>query len=203
MAFASVAQLATYLNRTLTTGEQNQATMMLAQASAAIQAEVGQTIELVEDDEVTLRGNWGSKLTLPQRPVTGVAEVAIDDVAMTIDVDYTWDGSQTLYRGVWSIETGTWCPRGPYDDEFWGGPQAQITVTYSHGLASDDPKMDVIRGVCLAMVKRGMDSPGGGVTQQSETLGPYSHAETFATPAGGAIALNPAERRIVRKVVGR
>ena len=38
-----------------------------------------QTIELVEDDEVVLRGNFGSKLTLPERPVTAVTAVEIDD----------------------------------------------------------------------------------------------------------------------------
>lgn len=199
MSFAEVEDLATYLNRTLTTGEAAQASMMIAQASAAIQAEVHQTIELVEDDEVVLRGNFGSKLTLPERPVTAVTAVEIDGAA----VSYTWDGKQTLYRGTWNLVGDLWAPFPQNAALFWGGEAAQVTVTYSHGIASTDAKMDVIRGVCLAMVKRGMDSPGGGVTQQSETLGPYSHAETFAAPAGGSIALNPAERRIVRKVMGR
>lgn len=203
MAFASVSNLATYLNRTLSAGEQAQATMMLTQATEAIKAEVHQSIELVEDDEVVLRGNWGAKLTLPERPVTAVTAVDIEGTVLADDVSYTWDGVQTLYRGNWSIISGQWAPYPHNAGLFWGGDMAQVTVTYSHGLDVTDPKMDVIRGVCLAMVKRGMDSPGGGVTQQSETLGPYSHSETFASVSGGSIAMNPAERRIVRKVMGR
>lgn len=200
MAFANAADLQIMLNRTFTTGQIKQAEALLDQATSAIQSEVSQTITLVEDDVAVLRGSWSGKLILPERPVVEITDLDIDGTEMVEGTGFTWDGHQTLYRGRWTTADGVWesVASGPYNaDLHWGGPQAQVTVTYSHGF-TDVP--EVIKGVCLAMVARTLPNPGGAVT--SETLGPYSVTYGTSTLAGSC-ALNPAERRIVRKAVGR
>ncbi|NUT04719.1 MAG: hypothetical protein HOV76_14665 [Hamadaea sp.] len=41
---------------------------------------------------------------------------------------------------------------------------------------------DILKMVVAGMVKRALISPAEGVSQQSETAGPYSHSQTFANP---------------------
>lgn len=41
---------------------------------------------------------------------------------------------------------------------------------------------DILRMVVAGMVKRALISPAEGVSQQSESAGPYSHSQTFANP---------------------
>nr|DAV97122.1 MAG TPA: hypothetical protein [Caudoviricetes sp.] len=43
-----------------------------------------------------------------------------------------------------------------------------------------------VKPVCVAMVARAVNAPGAmaGITQQSETAGPYSSSFTFANPTG-------------------
>lgn len=189
-AFATIDDVGVYMNRSLSTGEAAQAQMLLNIATSNIQQETHQTVTLVEDDVAVLRGSFGSVLTLPERPVVDITAVEIDGTALTASTGYTWDGKQKLYRGTWSFNGGSWLRLGsPYLD--WGGNQAQVEVTYSHGFSAIP---DAVKGVCLAMVARGMSSPGGGV--KSETLGPYSVAYD-----SDAMAVNPAERRILRKAL--
>ncbi|MEW3935603.1 hypothetical protein, partial [Pseudomonas aeruginosa] len=69
MAFATWSDLEVRTGQTFTTAQKEQATMLLAEASSKIQGETRQQIELVDDDAVTLQGNWGSVLVLPQFPV--------------------------------------------------------------------------------------------------------------------------------------
>ncbi len=56
------------------------------------------------------------------------------------------------------------------------GIDAQVT---SGGLEAG-----ILTIVVAGMVKRAMISPADGVTQDSETVGPYSHSQTFANPMG-------------------
>ena len=200
MSFATAAELGVYLNRTLTSGQEDQADMMLAQATEAIRAEARQTISRVTSDVVVLRGNWGSTLVLPQRPVVSVASVDIDGTVLAADSGYSWDGQETLYRGDWEIINDTWSPRTVNASLFWGGAMAQVNVTYTHGFADGHDKLNLVKGICLAMVARTVPNPGGAVT--GETLGPYS--VTYGTTTqGGTVGLNASERRIIRKAFGR
>lgn len=54
-------------------------------------------------------------------------------------------------------------------------------------LAGDNLTFDEnVKAVCVAMVARAVNAPGAmaGITQQSQTAGPYSSSVTFANPTG-------------------
>src|SRR5438046_1760642 len=50
--------------------------------------------------------------------------------------------------------------------------------------------------VVAGMVKRAMLAPPDGITQQSETVGPYSQSQSYANPMGN-VFLTAAERTLI------
>lgn len=189
---ADLTDLAAYLGRTLTATEETQATLLLQASARSIRRFTRQTITRVDSDAVVLQGNWGSVLVLPERPVVSISSVAINGTSLTVNEGYTWDGGDKLYRGRRTINTGTdptepW----PYRHElYWGGPSAQVAVTYSHGWV-DVP--EDIRAISCAMVARAMSTPAG---VKSETTGPFS--VSYTAGADSAITMTRDERRALR-----
>lgn len=57
-----------------------------------------------------------------------------------------------------------------------------------------DPGILVI--VVSNMVKRAMLAPADGISQSSETVGPYSHGQSYANPLGN-VFLTTAERTLI------
>lgn len=55
----------------------------------------------------------------------------------------------------------------------------------------------VLTAVVAAMVKRALIAPADGLSQQSETIGPYSHSQTYANPLGN-LFLTAAEATLIR-----
>jgi hypothetical protein len=43
---------------------------------------------------------------------------------------------------------------------------------------------NILIAVAVGMVKRAMVAPSDGITQQSDTVGPYSHSQSYANPLG-------------------
>lgn len=187
MAFATEAELEAYTGTSIAT---DRATLLLDLATGAIQGYTGQTISRVTNDEVVLVGNWGSTLTLPERPAVAPTAVAIGDTALTADTDYVFDGRWTLHRGtkvdgVLSVNGPDYLINGWGD---WGGPGAQVTVTYTHGFATIP---NDIKGVCLALAARSLASPDG---VNSESVGSYS---VSYSRSGGAVSLLAEEQRLL------
>lgn len=192
MSLASVSDLSIYLNRELTGSAAQQAEMLLSIASNAVQAYCRQTLEYVEDDQASLVGNWGSTLTLPERPVVDVTSVSVDGTDLGSDNSWTWDGRDILYRGSWSDVNGAWAPQSDRPHLYWGSDEAIVEVTYSHGFPTIPP---VIVGIVCGLAARGIANPSGAV--QSETLGPYSVTYGSST-VSGASSLLASERKILR-----
>lgn len=166
MSLATADELATYLGTTF--ADDTRAEMMLDLATGKIQDYVRQTIEQVSGDVVKLKGNWTSRLHLPEIPVSSVASVVVNGTTYTAGSDYTFDGIRTLYRGAvdFTVDAAdlTWA-----DTELhWGGPDLTITVTYTHGYATIP---NSLKGICLAMAARGMVNP---VNVASESVGQYA-----------------------------
>lgn len=167
MALATIADVEARLGRSLTGAEETKATAYLEDASAlfiqrAVQKfEVGEsTVRLFPKDGI---------VRLVQRPVIEVIEVKDID---GVEIDYTFDGHQSLY------DLGAYTP---------------ITVTYEHGSATIPA--DVV--ACVAgMVARTLSinpDAAAGVTQQS--VGPFS--QSYATWAvGGQVMMSPAEAKV-------
>lgn len=188
MAFATEADLEAYTGTSVAT---DRATLLLDAATAAIQAWCRQSFTQATTT-VVLPGSFGEKLTLPERPVTAVTAVAIGDTALTVDTDYVWDGAHTLFRGtkvdgVLSVNGPDYLIDGWGD---WGGPGAQVEVTYTHGFATIPAD---IKGVCLALAARSMQSPDG---VNSESVGTYS---VSYSRSGGAVSLLSEERELLNR----
>jgi len=187
MAFATETELEAYTGATIAT---DRATILLDMATGAIQAYTNQTMTFEAGDSITLPGNFGHLLTLPERPVTAVTSVTLGDTALVVDVDYVWDGKDGLYRGtkvdgILSVNGPDWLVNGWGD---WGGPGAVVTIVYSHGFATIP---NDIKGVCLALAARSLSSPDG---VNSESVGSYS---VSYSRTGGAVSLLSEEKALL------
>lgn len=186
MAFATEADLEAYTGTTVAT---DRATLLLDAATAAIQTYCRQSFTQATTTAV-FPGTFAEKLELPERPVTAVTTVIIGDTTLAVDTDYVWDGQHTLYRGtkvdgVLSVNGPDYLINGWGD---WGGPGAQVSVTYTHGFATIP---GVVKGVCLALAARTLGSPDG---VNSESVGSYS---VSYSRTGGAVSLLDEERALL------
>lgn len=114
------------------------------------------SLELLEDDEITLPGVYGNVLPLPGGPVVSVSAVTVDTTAVS---DY-WLVKNSLHRGrnIGGVHTPMLG-----DFETWGGPEVEVAVTYTHGLAAVPMG---VQAVVLDMAARAWSNPSG-ARQQS------------------------------------
>ena len=145
MSFADPEDLATYLQAGQFDDEQEaSAQLALDIATAVVVERVGQTLEMVLGDVVTLEPH-GEDLHLPQRPVTAVHSVTtrnrgyVATTARTLNTEYEVRGSRLRWVGI-----GTW----PYE----------VTVTYDHGFLTIP---DDIKGATLAVAAELFNNPEG------------------------------------------
>ena len=112
--------------------------LLLESASAIIRNHCRQTLHLVENDEVELRGTRSQRLMLPERPVVDVTSVQVGGVAVE----------------DWSrVRDGLWRSGG------WGGPSTLVEVTYSHGFDEESPAWKTFEAVCLQVAARAAANP--------------------------------------------
>lgn len=193
--FALADELGDFLGRTLKPEQVPRADVLLQLASAAIQAEARQQLELVENEQAELRGNWSHKLWLPERPVTAVSGITIrhgsifvNDWVLQENNDYRWD-RLGLVRRVSYITGRLLAPVSGY----WGGDMAVVDVTYSHGF---EVIPDDLRGVCLQAAARAFSNPIG--VEAEAVTNAYS-VQYGAHASGGPVALTESELKIVRR----
>jgi hypothetical protein len=173
--FATADELREHLGaESFTTAETTRANGLLIRASGLVQGAVRQTIELVEDDEIHLRGSRESTILLPQRPVLDVTSVVLDGEVIPSSDFYVEDDSIVRRCG-------------------WGHPRMLLVVTYSHGW---DPIPDAIKAVVLGMVARVWPNPSG---VMSERLGQAQ--VTYSQGPAPGVLLTADERRTVRQIV--
>ena len=167
MALATIADVEARLGRSLTAGETSKATAWLTDASAMFVQRAIQKFE-VGDSRVRLfpRDNV---VRLVQRPVLQIIEVT--DLE-GVEIDYTWDGHQSLYDL---------------------GDLRGITVEYEHGSATIP---DDVVAVVAGMVARTLSiSPDAAAGVQQQTVGPFS--QSYANWAVGAqVMMSPAEMKV-------
>lgn len=145
-AFATLDDLNAVLGETI---DETRGELALDLASGAIRSWTRQTLDLVEDDTLTVPGSWDTNLTLPERPVVDITSVTVDAEELEAD-SWRLDGD-ALYRL-----------------SRWGGPDVTVEVVYTHGyeIIPDD-----IRGFCLRLAARWLTNPQG---LRTESIGTYS-----------------------------
>lgn len=152
-------------------------------ATAAVQNYCRQQLVSVANDVVTLRSRGQETLILPEQPVTAVASVVENGVALVNDQDYTWEANGLLWR--WS----RWWPWSTVTSPSVPGT---VVVTYSHGYAVIPQPL---REVCIRAASRAYQSGlrtaalSGVPGVQSEALPDYTISYQPDTAAGGASSL--------------
>jgi hypothetical protein len=167
MALATIADVEARLGRSLTVAEITKANAYLADASAMF---VQRAVQKFEVNESTVRlFPKDGVVRLVQRPVIEV--VSVKDID-GIDIDYTFDGHQSLYDL---------------------GDLRGVTVNYEHGSANiPNDVVAVVAGMVARTLSISPDAAAG-VTQQS--VGPFS--QSYATWAVGAqVMMSPAEIKV-------
>lgn len=136
--------------------------LLIECATAVVQATCGQRILRVIDDEVTLflddydDALW---LSLPERPVISVSAVSIgpDPIA-----DWSPQFNRyRLYRPTGWRTSALSYPSAP----------STVTVTYTHGYADGDQKLQLARSAVLAFAAQGYTNPTGAMREQ---IGDYA-----------------------------
>lgn len=128
------------------------ATLLVEIATAIVQATAGQRIVAVADDEVVLTGTTSSWLELPQLPVTGVASVSLDGVALAAGSAGSGGATYRLRGGrLW---------RGDGWQTYVGEP-SEVGVVCSHGYAAGVQELQLARGAVLGLIRGAYDNPQG------------------------------------------
>lgn len=152
--FATPGDLASALQSDL---DLSTATLLIECATAVVQAEVQQRIIRVVDDVVVLdldEYDSGTRLFLPERPVVSVASVLIGATAVT---DYTVAARRsTLWRALGWRSTLLFYPDQP----------STVTVTYTHGYAAGDQKLQLARQAVLSLATGAYSNPTGATSEK-------------------------------------
>lgn len=187
--FATADEFATRLGIDLTTNETNDANTLLTLASALIQEEAGQVIELVGEDTLTRPGSYAARIRLPERPVLSVTSVTLDGVAIDDDAWYL-DGDEIVRTNL--VGTVGQNRFGSFGLG-WGAPSQELVIVYSHGY---NPTPVAAKAVCLEMVARVWVNPGSVL---AEVYG--SQQVTYQRSSG--LLLTEDERRTIRDAYRR
>lgn len=177
-SFATPADLATRLGITFAVGaETTQAQAWLDDATAFLQAELGQLIEAGTATYTTRHYGCGP-IRLPQQPVTEVTTVLVDDVATT-DFDFV---DQELWIPA---RRGSLYTFDEFDDR---QPYADVTITFDYGYATIPAEL---KAWCCVLAAQVRDASLGGTLGaprvRSEEIDDYS--VTYVTDGSTAMSL--------------
>lgn len=160
------------------------ATLALEVSTAVVQAAAGQRILLVTDDEETAWGGTDQVLRLKERPIVSVTSVTYAGSALT----------QGTASGTWRMS-----PDGLWRDLGWtecAWEPSEITVVYTHGVADDDQRIQLGRGVTLSLARGLFTNPDGTAREQIDD---YAVAYAEAT---AALEATPGLESLLRKQYG-
>ncbi len=180
------AELEAYLQTTIDTPL---ATLAIELATGVVQAAAGQRLVQVVDDTVTLTvdgvdgGVW---LELPEGPVTAVGAVL---VGATVVTDTTADLPRgRLYRAL------GWRPSNLYPRD----APSTVAVTYTHGYAPGDQRLQLARGWVLTLAAGAVDNPSGAAREQID-----DYSVQYAATAATRLEASAAGAVLLRRVYGR
>lgn len=133
----------------------DQATLLLELATGEVQAAAGQRLVLVEDDPFELFAFSSPWLTLPERPVTEITSLTVDDGDELVEgTDYKRPArSATLFRRCgWAT-----CQNEP----------SLVAGIYSHGLPTGDQRLQFARSSTIGIARLALGAPPGTVVAES------------------------------------
>jgi hypothetical protein len=181
MAFATVEDLATHLQKDLSAAETATAQQALDIAHSEIRAIVGQYIERVTSETVLLDPPWCDPLVLPEAPVISITSLKVGTTTLSYPNHYRWNREGFVWRRYGS----------------WGQEPKSIELVYTHGITSADREWSALKSICLDYAARMFANPTG---VQQESIGSYSI--TWARNSE-QLSLEQEETDILRRMFGR
>lgn len=185
MAFATTTDLEARIG-TLDAGQSSRADALLDDATALIQEWTGQDIEAGTTTAV-LRAP-GTRIRLPQRPVTAVTTVVLLDEGTDRTVTgWAWDGlDQVDLAGA----------TGPTTIN--AANPITYRVTYSHGHATVPT---TIKALTCKIVSRVLNSPTLADGVVAENIGQYGYQMQQGTASmGSGVYLTEADKKLLREL---
>lgn len=187
-ALATAADVATVLQRTLSTEETAAATELLDLVTGEIEEAIGFSFTGTNHD-VSLSGSWDQWLELPT-DVASVTSVSIDGTALDV-AGWFWRAGRSLRRGpnpaeewqlgaddVGTVRQGAMPSAGVFH---WGGPASTVRVVYTSPAASVPAWL---KSFAIRVVIGALTNPE---QVESESLGAYS--VRYSAKGGDAIGL--------------
>lgn len=133
--FFTPTDLANWLQIDPSTINSGTATLLGQLASDAIRDEIRLTVDPVVNDEITLWGDNGEILLLPERPVTNVRSVVLDNIPL---IPVVQDATSTLLMYDWRPDGRLY--RIVYGGSFYAGELGfkwpngvPVKISYDHG----------------------------------------------------------------------
>lgn len=181
-ALVTPAELASWLQSDVDTAT---ATLLIASATALVQAETGQRLVQVLGDTAVLDGSPEAWLSLPQRPVTAVSSVTMQDANLGPVVldssQYTVRGNRLWRAWGWQFSAIFMPPVRMLGYQYLTyPPPSQITVVYDHGRPAGHPDLEFARTAVLALCASAYANPN---ISRSVTVDDYT--ETYADALAG------------------
>lgn len=199
---ATLDDVAAILQRDLTAAEVTNGTRLLTMASDVVRRYTRQSFDYTVNDVITLPGNWGNTLVLPQRPITAVHNVLINGATPSYQVWKLLDDTLYISTGAYQPDFGVllwggnalWGPAGSNSGPqatgaTWQGPAATVTITYDHGYQTIPG--DVVN-VTAGLVALAIASPVG---VNEERVGGYQ--VKYSRSEGGAMQLQSGDKEIL------
>lgn len=181
----TVPELASFLQKDVDTAS---ATLAIEIATGLVQSAAEQRIVQVVNDTVVLdldQYDGGTWLPLPERPVTAVGAVLVGATTVT---DFTAQLRRArLYRACgWRSAT---LPS-------WSTPST-VTVTYSHGYAVGNQKLQLARATVFTLAGLAYENPNGATSEQVDDYAVRYEA------AAVRLESSPALKEALRRQYGR
>jgi len=170
---ASTTDVEAALGRDLTTSETSKVGAILDKASELFRSRSGQQFT-AGTSEVRLKvtADW---VSLPQRPVVSVESVTVDEVSGAAIVFVLYQSRLTLTN----VEAGD-----------------MVRVAYTHGGTVPDLVRLTVADIARKILSIDENAIAG-LTQHSETVGPFTEQDTYATWAqGGQTMLSPSDNAV-------
>jgi hypothetical protein len=134
------------------------ATLLAQLASDVIRDEIRLSVDHVDNDQVTLWGDNGEILLLPERPVTAVTSVLLDNQAL---VPVVQDATSTMLMYDWRPDGRLY--RIVYGGSFYAGELmfkwpsgVPVKITYNHGWTSVP---SALKSVALQIAAQAYSNP--------------------------------------------
>jgi hypothetical protein len=194
----TAAELSSWVGTTI---PQAQGDLFIAAATALVVAEVGQTLTQVLNDTITVDGISSEWLALPQRPVTAVHSVTMQDANLS---PVTLDTSQYSVRGNrlwrpwgWQFSAVFLPPVRMLGYQYMTyPPPSQVSIVCDHGYPAGDPGLELARMAVFTLGASVFANPSG---SRSVTVDDYT--ESFADAYAG-MQLPPGTRMALRRRYG-